>query len=853
MFHFLSTHTFLHFRMNRQTKISHIYAAVVAFTLFLASCNRGETLTPTPTATQEPSTPSLNQDPLAVATLSSLSTATLLPSAVDAATATPTDIPLQPSELRQRGLRQLRYGDYAAARKDFQSVIDGAGEDTKLRLQAQFDLARAYRADGMYQQALESLSLFESQGLEENTLMTEMLPKVWLLQGELQRSMGEPSLTIQSMNKVLAIYPWAEELVQSEIGAAQRDLGNFNEASVAYRAAANLASTDTAKAGWLESSASSNSDGKSYAAVIADYDAILNFAKRPEYRADLQYRAGQILAAAGDEPKAIERWLSATRESPESQSAYFALVELVNRNVDFDLYQRGYIDLNSEAWYPAINAYQNFLQSVSITETRYALAVHQLGQSQLGAGEHDAALASFERVITQFPDCTCFGQAWMDKARTEIARGDSSGGRRTYRSFARLYPTDPLAAEALWQSGVRALRDDNRMEAAADFLTLADSFPTSNRAPSALYAVATGAFQGGFYTQAANIYQRLKSDYPGQLSAAVDYWLGRALDAHSETEQAKLPWQSLVEQAPDTYYGILAAAALQQKSPSDSTFLLEMKSIAGPSSTLEGDDGSQVYAEKWLTEWEAMRGDSLSVLSDTVAADTDLLQGKLMLEVDRRYEGLLFLNRVFERYKGNPRDLYPLSLEFERIEAYQLSISSMQLLLQQSPARLVEDAPIFLQKKLYPQPFAELIVKEAQAQKINPLLYFSLIRQESLFEEGARSGAAAQGLAQIIPDTAHWVATQLGHPDWSNELIYRPYINLQFGAYYLNWARNYLDGSLVSALVGYNAGPGNAEYWREISGPDDALFVEILAVNEPRIYVQIITSNLYHYTRLYQN
>ncbi len=79
--------------------------------------------------------------------------------------------------------------------------------------------------------------------------------------------------------------------------------------------------------------------------------------------------------------------------------------------------------------------------------------------------------------------------------------------RRTYRTFAREHPTDPLAPEALWQSGVRALRDDNRMEAAADFLALADAFPESERTPVALYAVATGAYQGGFYTQAAHIYQ----------------------------------------------------------------------------------------------------------------------------------------------------------------------------------------------------------------------------------------------------------------------------------------------------------------------------------------------------------
>ena len=58
---------------------------------------------------------------------------------------------------------------------------------------------------------------------------------------------------------------------------------------------------------------------------------------------------------------------------------------------------------------------------------------------------------------------------------------------------------------------------------------------------------------------------------------------------------------------------------------------------------------------------------------------------------------------------------------------------------------------------------------------------------------------------------------------------------------------------MVSALVGYNAGPGNAEYWREIAGADDPLFVELLTVSEPRVYVQSITTGLYHYTRLYGN
>jgi soluble lytic murein transglycosylase len=163
----------------------------------------------------------------------------------------------------------------------------------------------------------------------------------------------------------------------------------------------------------------------------------------------------------------------------------------------------------------------------------------------------------------------------------------------------------------------------------------------------------------------------------------------------------------------------------------------------------------------------------------------------------------------------------------------------------------VEDGPIFIQRLVYPRPFNDLIVREAQANDIDPLVYFSLIRQESLFEEGAQSSAAAQGLAQIIPETGAWIAEQLGHPEYTNAIIYRPVINLRFGAYYLDWVRDYLDGNLISALAGYNAGPGNSETWRATSGPDDTIFTEILTYTEPRIYIQAVLANLYHYERLY--
>jgi soluble lytic murein transglycosylase len=333
----------------------------------------------------------------------------------------------------------------------------------------------------------------------------------------------------------------------------------------------------------------------------------------------------------------------------------------------------------------------------------------------------------------------------------------------------------------------------------------------------------------------------------------VAYWLGRAQAAKGERAAAEATWQALVDRAPDIYFGVLAAQAIRQLDGTGGAIvnLNNMVAIAGPPSRVDGDDGSQTFAEQWLADWLQVDASTLGQLPLAVTQDADWIAGQLFLAVDERGDALAALERVYTRHQNDSPTLYALSLEFEHMQAYRLSLMAMARLLQFSPAGLVENAPLFLQKRAYPERFADLIEAEATANGIEPLLLYSLIRQESLFEEGARSFAAAQGLAQIIPDTGAWVAERLGYPNYSNDLVYRPYINVKFGAYYLDWVRDYLDGNLVSALVGYNAGPGNSDTWREAAGQDDAMFVEQLSINEPRIYVHAVVSNLYHYTRLY--
>ena len=835
----------------------------------LTSCNRDEappaaTAGPvvlqveptfTPTATADAAVGAIVQPVAAPAATILLPTPT--PSTVaigePAAQAVQPD-PIAPDEnLLAAGRRLLRYGDYVAARTVLNQIITAAESPPAHRAEALYDLGRAYLGEGLYGEAIASFDQLDALLADDSSDAGPFGQKEYFLRAEALMGMGRYTDAVAAYWRFLDAYPWMGEAVQPRIARAFAALNDTEGAAAAYRRAADEAADRFVKVRHLESLAQIYQESGRYVDAHAAYAEILAVAENPGYRTQILYQAGQVLAAGGDVPGAIERWRAATAESPENYHAYLALVELVNRNVEFDLYQRGYIDLAAEAYAPAIHAYQAYLAGVDPTDTRVGNALHELGQSYLGAGNGSEALAVFDRAILEHPDCDCFGQAWLDKGAAQAALGDSAGARRTYRTFARDHSNHPLAPEALWQSGRRALDEGNQNEAAVDFLALADAFPASERAPQALYALGIGAFNAEIYVQAVEILDRLQRTYPDYRWDAVGYWLGRSQAAAGQADAAQTTWQALRGRAPDIYYGILANFALAGVPMTDAAMLNRIDEVSGPFSRMVGDDGSRPFAEQWLAEWLAIPAEQVAILPPEIAEDQNLAKGRLLLALEQRADALMALERIYERNKDNAHVLYPLSLTFAELGAYRLSILSATRLMQFSPAGLVENVPAFLQRLAYPRPFADLIEREARANGFDPMLYYSLIRQESLFEEGARSTAAAQGLAQIIPDTGQWIAGRLGHPEYTNDIIYRPVINLRFGAYYLAWARDFLDGNLLSALVGYNAGPGNSQTWRARAGADDTRFVELLTFAEPRAYVQYILSNLYHYTRLYSS
>lgn len=152
---------------------------------------------------------------------------------------------------------------------------------------------------------------------------------------------------------------------------------------------------------------------------------------------------------------------------------------------------------------------------------------------------------------------------------------------------------------------------------------------------------------------------------------------------------------------------------------------------------------------------------------------------------------------------------------------------------------------------LYPYDYRSYIETSAAQQHADPFLVAAVIKHESKFQSTARSDGGAVGLMQLMPQTAAWIAGQLGEP-FTEDYLYDPALNIRYGVWYLAELEREFGGNDILALAAYNAGRGNVRDWMERSHWTDQ-FDEIDAIPYPetRLYVRRVLEDREQYKRLY--
>src|SRR5512133_2854844 len=146
----------------------------------------------------------------------------------------------------------------------------------------------------------------------------------------------------------------------------------------------------------------------------------------------------------------------------------------------------------------------------------------------------------------------------------------------------------------------------------------------------------------------------------------------------------------------------------------------------------------------------------------------------------------------------------------------------------------------------------DIIRQQARDKGLDPSLIAAVIYAESRFRDGQTSAAGAQGLMQLTPATARYIARKSGGTQFVVDDLGTPQVNIAYGAYYLRYLLRRYDGNEDFALAAYNAGEGNVDRWiADARAHGRALTIAAIPYGETRAYVQRVESVRRDYRQAY--
>lgn len=157
----------------------------------------------------------------------------------------------------------------------------------------------------------------------------------------------------------------------------------------------------------------------------------------------------------------------------------------------------------------------------------------------------------------------------------------------------------------------------------------------------------------------------------------------------------------------------------------------------------------------------------------------------------------------------------------------------------------------YIQKRVYPLEYSDLIDKYSEENNIPPELLAAVIYTESKFDPDAVSAAGAVGLMQIMPSTAEEIALKMSIV-YDGDTLSDPQINIMYGAYYLAYLYRNLGRNWDTACAAYNAGIGRVKSWlADAEYSDDGSTLKNIPISETADYVERINNYKSKYKKLY--
>src|SRR5947209_15262872 len=150
-----------------------------------------------------------------------------------------------------------------------------------------------------------------------------------------------------------------------------------------------------------------------------------------------------------------------------------------------------------------------------------------------------------------------------------------------------------------------------------------------------------------------------------------------------------------------------------------------------------------------------------------------------------------------------------------------------------------------------PLSYSDVIRTQAVDKHLDPALIAAVIYAETKFDPRP-SSAGAEGLMQILPQTAEFLARRSGATTFNVSDLATPQVNIAYGSYYLRYLLDHYGGSTMLALAAYNGGEANVDHWvARARARGQHLTIRDIPFPETRAYVEKVLRAQRDYRRTY--
>jgi soluble lytic murein transglycosylase len=469
--------------------------------------------------------------------------------------------------------------------------------------------------------------------------------------------------------------------------------------------------------------------------------------------------------------------------------------------------------------------------SSTISEKNYLL----FGEVEYRLGKTSAAIPYFLKVTAANPalhskalylEAVCSRK--LDREQAFLALRDK---------LLKLYPRSADAEELCYSAA--AYFDVNHESARSRdaYFLLYDAFPQGKYAERALWKLAAFSYFEKKYGEAALGFWKYLLAYPAPSSAsAAMYWMGRCYEKLTDAGAAKYLYRRAHVLANNSYYGLRAKEA-------ENSAKKAVKESPTPAPAIDFDqviatcDGIQLPSLEFAEPGPAAMQAIQRARQLIAAGFADLALAELRWGRTQYPQNEAAFGYVLSRIQAGDQD-------------YDAAISSLRRAFPDYNSRPLESLPEEIWEILFPVRHWGIISEQASKLKMDPNLVLGLIRQESAFNEKARSKANALGLMQILPSTGRKLAKQSRITRYTSKKLFQAETNIILGTrYFAFFLQQY--GKPELALAAYNAGDSRVKRWLQEWGDlDMAEFVEQIPFAETRGYVKQVLSNRARYNVL---